>query len=217
MKEVEKNTIGVLIADDHAVVRQGLKHILSKTPDLIVVEEAETGKEVLEKIQITKIDVLVMDMEMPEKTGWDVLSELKITHAQLPIVILSIYPEEQFGLRFLKAGASAYLTKTSAPEQLVEAIRRVAQGGKFVSPRLAEQLVANLDRDAEKASHERLSDREFQVFRMIASGTPIKTIAEELCVTVTTVSTHRARILDKMNVQTNAELTLYASKHGLIQ
>ena len=132
-------------------------------------------------------------------------------------MILSIYSEEQFGLRFLKAGASGYLTKTSAPEQLVEAIRRVARGGKFVSPGLAERLVVNIDRDPTKAPHEMLSDREFQVFRMIASGTPIKAIAEELCVTVTTVSTHRARILDKMNFKTNAELTLYASKHGLIQ
>ena len=216
MKEAKRNTIRVLIADDHTVVRQGLKQILSKTPDLVVVEEAETGNQVLEKLQTIKIDVLVMDMEMPEKTGWDVLLDLKITHPKLPVVILSIYSEDQFGVRFLKAGASGYLPKTSAPDQLVEAIRRVAQGGKFVSPNLAEQLVRTLDKDPQKPFHEMLSDREFQVFRMIASGQSIKTIADSLAISVTTVSTHRAHILEKMNVKTNADLTLYASKHGII-
>ncbi len=153
---------------------------------------------------------------MPQKTGWDVLLELKCTHPKLPVVILSIYPEEQFGLRFLKAGASGYLSKTSAPEQIVETIRTVAQGGKYVSPSLAKQLIMNLDNDPCPLVHERLSDREFQVFRMIASGKPTKNIADELCISVTTVSTHRSRILEKMQVQTNADLTLYASKHGLI-
>ncbi len=216
MKSVGRPSIRILIADDHAVVRQGLKHILSKTPDLVVIEEAETGPQVLRILQMKEIDVLVMDMEMPEKTGWAVLLDLKTTHPKLPVVILSIYPEEQFGVRFLKAGASGYLSKTSAPEQLVEAIRTVTQGGKFLSPSLAEQLVMNWNKDPVTHEHERLSDREFQVFRMIASGTPTKSIADELCISVTTVSTHRVRILEKMQAKSNADLTLYASKHGLI-
>jgi len=217
MNNVAQQSIRILIADDHAVVRQGLQHILSKTPDLVVIAEAETGHQVLQKIQMTEIDVVVMDMEMPGKTGWDVLLDLKLSHPKLPVLILSIYSEDQFGMRFLKAGAAGYLTKTSAPEQLIEAIRLVAQGGKFVSPNLAEQLVLSLKQDPRKSLHDFLSEREFQVFRMIASGKPTKTIADELCISATTVSTHRSRILDKMKFSTNAELTLYASKHGLIR
>ncbi len=215
MSEIIGN-IRVLIADDHAVVRQGLKHILSKTADLLVVDEAETGLEVLEKIRTVDVDVLVMDVEMPQKNGWEVLSELKIHYPKLPVVILSIYSEDQFGRRFLKAGASGYLAKTSAPDQLVEAIRRVAKGGKFVSPSLAERLVLDMGKDAEKPLHESLSDREFQVFYMIALGKPLKEIAEELSISTTTVSTHRTRILEKMNMKTNADLILYFSKNGLI-
>ena len=216
MNTAHAKTIRVFIADDHAVVRQGLKQILSKTPDLVVVDEAATGHDVLTKIKTVSVDVVVMDIEMPQKTGLDVLLELQRTHPHLPIIMLSIYSEDQFGLRFLKAGASGYLSKTSAPEKLVEAIRTVIQGGRFVSPRLAEQLVLGLHKDPLKPVHEELSAREFQVFLMLASGKPTKTIADELCIGVTTVSTHRARILEKMNLTTNADLTLYASKHGLI-
>ncbi len=215
MSEIIGN-IRVLIADDHAVVRQGLKHILSKTDDLLVVDEAETGLEVLEKIRTVDVDVLVMDVEMPQKNGWEVLSELKIHYPQLPVIILSIYSEDQFGLRFLKAGASGYLTKTSAPDQLVKAIRRAAQGGKFISPSLAERLVLDLGKDSEGPLHDSLSDREFQVFHMIAVGKPLKEIADELSISTTTVSTHRARILVKMNMKTNADLILYASHNGLL-
>jgi len=215
MSEASANSLRVLIADDHAVVRQGLKHILSKTADLLVVDEAETGLEILEKIQNVDIDVLVMDVEMPQKNGWEVLSEIKIHYPQLPVIILSIYSEDQFGLRFLKAGASGYLTKTSAPDQLVEAIRRVAKGGKFISPSLAERLVLDLGRNSDGPLHEILSDREFQVFHMIAVGKPLKEIADELSISTTTVSTHRARILEKMNMKTNADLILYASHNGL--
>ena len=215
MSEASANSLRVLIADDHAVVRQGLKHILSKTADLLVVDEAETGLEILEKIQNVDIDVLVMDVEMPQKNGWEVLSEIKIHYPQLPVIILSIYSEDQFGLRFLKAGASGYLTKTSAPDQLVEAIRRVAKGGKFISPSLAERLVLDLGKNSEGPLHEILSDREFQVFHMIAVGKPLKEIADELSISTTTVSTHRARILEKMNMKTNADLILYASHNGL--
>jgi DNA-binding NarL/FixJ family response regulator len=216
MSEASTSSLRVLIADDHAVVRQGLKHILSKTADLLVVDEAETGLEVLEKIRNVDIDVLVMDVEMPQKNGWEVLSELKIYYPKLPVIILSIYSEDQFGLRFLKAGASGYLTKTSAPDQLVEAIRRVARGGKYISPSLAERLVLDLGKNSDGPLHEILSDREFQVFHMIAVGKPLKEIADELSISTTTVSTHRARILEKMNMKTNADLILYASHNGLL-
>jgi len=217
IQNAQPNQIKVLIADDHAVVRQGLKEILSKTPDLVVVEEADNGNDVLEKVGSGEVDVVLVDIEMPEKSGWDVLLEMKRSRPKIPVIILSIYSEEQMGIRFLKAGASGYLPKNSAPEQLVEAIRRVFQGGKFISPGLAEKLVFNLNKDFEKLPHEMLSGREFQVFCMVASGKPLKTIADVLSISVTTVSTHRARILEKMDLNNNAELTLYASKHGLIR
>ncbi len=216
MNEHHSKPIRVFIADDHAVVRQGLKQILSKTRDLLVVDEAATGQDVLTKMKTLSVDVVVMDIEMPEKSGLDVLLELQRTHPHVPVIILSIYSEDQFGLRLLKAGASGYLSKTSAPEKLVEAIRTVHQGGKFVSPALTQQLVLGLHTDPLKSVHEVLSDREFQIFLMIASGKPNKTIADELCISVTTVSTHRAHILEKMHLTSNADLTLYASKHGLI-
>lgn len=216
MSSGENNIIRVLIADDHAVVRHGLKQILSKTQDLLVAGEAETGKEVLDLIKHIDVDVLVMDIEMPEKSGWDVLLEVQHTHPQMAVLILSIYSEDQFGIRFLKAGASGYLSKTSAPEQLVEAIRRVFRGGKFISQQLGDRLVLELGKDHQKLQHETLSDREFQVFRMLVSGKQLKAIADELCISVATVSTHRARILEKMNMKTNAEMTVYAVKNKLI-
>jgi len=208
--------IKVLIADDHSVVRHGLTQILSKTSDLLVVEEAENGNEVLEKIRTIDVDVILMDIEMPGKSGLETLMQLKTISPKLPVLILSIFPEDHYGIRLLKAGAAGYLTKTSAPEQLVEAIRSVAQGGKFISPHLAEKLVMDLDKDTDKPLHEALSGREFQVFCMIASGEKLKDIADELSVGITTVSTHRARILEKMNMKTNAELIHYALKNGLV-
>ncbi|MFQ5672102.1 MAG: response regulator [Nitrospinales bacterium] len=208
--------IRVLIADDHSVVRHGLNQILSKTSDLVVVEEAENGNEVLEKICKIDVDVILMDIEMPGKSGLETLMQLKNSNPKLPVLILSIFPEDHYGIRLLKAGAAGYLTKTSAPEQLVEAIRAVAQGGKFVSPHLAEKLVMDLDKDTDKPLHETLSGREFQVFCMIAAGKKLKDIADGLSVGITTVSTHRARILEKMNMKTNAELIHYALKNGLV-
>lgn len=208
--------IKVLIADDHTVVRQGLKLILSKTPDMVVVEEAENGSEVLEKIQKTDVDVILMDIEMPKKSGLEVLIQLKSINSKLPVLILSIFPEDHYGIRLLKAGASGYLTKTSAADQLVEAIRIVARGGKFVSPKLAEKLVADLGRDSEKPLHDTLSSREFQVFCMIAAGKKLTLIAGELSVGITTISTHRSRILEKMKMQSNADIISYAIKNKLV-
>ncbi len=205
----------MLIADDHAVVRQGLKQIISNTSDMVVVEEAGTGIEVLEKLKTCAMDVLVMDIEMPDKTGWDVLQDVKQMFPHLPVLILSIYSEEQFGIRFINAGASGYLSKTSAPDQLVEGIRRLAAGGKFVSPNLTEQLIFNMGKPQGRPVHEALSNREFQIFSMIVSGKALKDIAEILSISTTTVSTHRGRILEKLNMKTNSELIRYATREGI--
>lgn len=216
MNPSDKAKIRVFIADDHAIVRQGIKQILSETPNVVVVAEAENGQEVLKKMQDTEVDVLLMDYDMPVKNGLDVLLELKHIRPKLPVIILSIFPEEHYGARFLKAGASGYMTKTSAPEQVIEAVNTVYRGGNFISPNLTAKLVSELKRDSEKQPHELLSDREFQVFFMIASGKRLKSIAEELSLSVNTVSTHRTRILEKLNLESNSDLTYYALKNGLI-
>jgi two-component system, NarL family, invasion response regulator UvrY len=208
--------IRVFLADDHAVVRQGLKQIISENLDLSVVGEATSGDEVLSGVSRNKPDVVLLDITMPGRTGLDVLQQLKIMHPKLPVLILSMYPEDQYAMRVLRAGASGYLTKDSAPEELITAIRKVSAGGKFVSASLAEKLVLHLDADPEKPLHEVLSDREFQVLCMIASGKTVSDIADELALSVKTISTYRSRILDKMNMRSNAEITHYAIKNSLI-
>lgn len=212
-----KNQIKVLVADDHVVVRRGIKTILLETPDLCVVEEAEDGNEVLEKIRKADFDVLLMDLDMPGKNGLDTLIELQTVRPKLPVIILSIFPEDHYGMRFLKAGASGYLEKAGAPEQLVEAVRKVAAGGKYVSPQLTDKLVSDLNRGTEKQPHETLTDREFQVLVLVASGKKLKAIADELHLSINTVSTYRSRILDKMDMQSNADLIHYAIKNGLVK
>ncbi len=164
-----KNKIKIIIADDHAFLRKGLIQIISETSDLAVVAEAANGEELLEKIRKLELDVVVMDVEMPKKSGWDVMLQLKIEYPKLPVIILSVFSEEDYAIKFFKAGASGYLTKTSAPELLVEAIRKVSRGGRFISPNLAELLAFELGHDTQKKPHENLSPREFQVFTMIAS------------------------------------------------
>lgn len=210
-----KNKIKVLVADDHAILRHGLKQILSETPDMLVVAEAENGHEVLKKIRQTDLDVVVMDISMPEKTGWDVLVQLKSEGSKLPVIILSVAPEDNYAIAMLKAGAAGYMTKSSAPEQLVEAIRKVAHGGRFISPHLAERLVFDLESDNKEVTHKALSPREFQIMVMIASGKTVSEIAEELSLSVQTISTHRSRILDKLKMTSNAQLTHYAIKNNL--
>ena len=214
---IDNPKIKVLIADDHDIVRQGIEKVLSKSDDVVVVSEASNGCEVIELVKKTKIDVLLMDVEMPEKTGWEVLSELKVIKPNLPVIILSIFPEEHYGPRFIKAGAAGYLNKASKPATLLEAIRKVHQGGRYVSAKLADLLIQDLGRTTKTNPHETLSPREFQVFCQIAAGKKLKDIADELSLSITTVSTHRARILDKMAMKTNAELIHYAVKHGLIR
>jgi two-component system invasion response regulator UvrY len=209
--------IKILVADDHAVVREGLKQILSETPDMVVAAEASSGQEVLNKVRENNYDVVLLDISMPGRGGLDVLKQLKDEKPGLPVLILSIYPEEQYAVRALRAGASGYLTKESASDELIAAIRKISQGRKYVSASLAEKLAFDMEINAEKPTHEMLSDREYQVMCMIAKGKTIKEIAGELSLSVKTISTYRSRILDKMRMKNNAELTHYAIKNKLVE
>jgi len=208
--------IKILIADDHAIVRRGLKQIVSEQPDMIVGGEAENAREVLEMVRSNNWNVIVLDINMPGRSGLEVLKELKREHPKLPVLVLSVHPEDQYGIRMLKAGAAGYLTKDSAPDELVSAIRKVNRGGKYVSPSLAETLVLELGVETDRPRHKTLSDREYEVMMMIASGKTVSEIGEELSLSVKTISTYRARVLDKMRMRTNAELTHYAIQNRLL-
>lgn len=208
--------IHVLIADDHAIVRQGLRQILSETDDLIATGEAGDGAEALQLARQQPWDVFLLDVSMPNRNGIDTLKQLKKEFPRLPVLILSMHPEEQYAVRALKAGASGYLTKQSAPEQLVTAIRQVAGGKKYVSPAVAQQLVEALSDDSKKRPHERLTDREYQVLVMISAGNTLTQIAESLNLGVATVSTYRARLLEKMALKSTAELIRYGLENGLV-
>jgi DNA-binding NarL/FixJ family response regulator len=208
--------IRVLIADDHAVVRQGLKQIFGDTPEIVVAGEATNGQEVLDKVRAETWDVVVLDMSMPDRSGLDILKQLRSERPKLPVLVLSMYSEDQYAMRVLKAGASGYLTKDSAPDELVKAIRKVVSGGRYVSALLAEKLAFEIGTDSSKLPHETLSDREFQVLRLIAASKSVTEIAAELSLSVKTVSTYRTRLLQKMNLTTNAELIHYAIQNRLI-
>ncbi|WIM07036.1 MAG: response regulator transcription factor [Candidatus Nitricoxidivorans perseverans] len=209
--------IHVLIADDHAIVRQGLKQILSETDDLVVAGEADDGAEALQLARNQQWDVFLLDVSMPNRNGIDTLKQLKKEFPKLPVLILSMHPEEQYAVRALKAGASGYLTKQSAPEQLVTAIRKVAGGKKYVSPAVAEQLADAIAGDGEQPLHELLSDREYEVLKLIAAGRTLTQIAEELNLAVATISTFRARIIEKTGLRSNAEMIRYGLEHGLVE
>jgi two-component system invasion response regulator UvrY len=206
----------ILIADDHPVFRRGLKQIIAEASDMVVADEATDGWEVLSKVRAGDYDVVLLDISMPGKTGIDVLSELKNEKPGLRILMLSMHPEEQYAVRALRAGASGYLTKESAPDELVAAIRKVSTGGNYVSSSLAEKLASVVQENAEQLPHERLSDREYRVMCMIASGKTVSEIAKELSLSVKTISTYRSRILQKMKTKNNAELTRYAINNNLI-
>jgi two-component system invasion response regulator UvrY len=208
--------IKVLIADDHTVVRQGLKQILSEDPQLSVVGEAVDGNEVLKALETLKVDALVLDITMPGRNGLDVLKEVKRKWPALPVLVLSMHPEDQFAIRILRAGAAGYITKESAPEELVGALRKVCSGGKYVSPQLAEKLAVFIGDQTTRPPHEKLSDREFEVLRMLALGKTVTEVAEELLLSVKTVSTYRSRVLEKMKMTSNADLTRYALQNELI-
>jgi len=204
------------VADDHAIVREGLKQIVADSPDMVVAGEAVDGQEVLEQVRKEHWDLILLDLSMPGRSGIDTLKDLKTEKPKLPILVLSMYPEEQYAIRALKAGAAGYLTKESAPEELIEAIRKVSQGSKYISASLAESLASHVERNSDKPAHETLSDREYQVMLMIASGKTVTEIANELSLSVKTISTNRVRALRKMGMKNNAEFTYYAIKHGLV-
>ena len=208
--------INILIVDDHAVVRAGLRQIISGVSGMAVADEAGDAGEALSKIKKSVYSVVVLDISMPGKSGLDVLKEIRDAYPKLPVLMLSMYPEDQYAVRALKSGASGYMTKDSAPEELVTAIRTVAAGRKYISSDLAERLVYNLDADVKKEPHEILSDREYQVLCMIASGKTISEIADQLSLSVKTISTYRSRILEKMQLKNNAEMTNYAIRNRLI-
>lgn len=206
----------ILIADDHAIVRAGLKQVLADTPDMTVTDEAGATEEAIRKALDGDFDVVVLDISMPGRGGLEVLQQLKSQKPKLPVLVLSMHPEEQYALRVLKAGAAGYLTKESVTEELIDAIRKVSNGMKYVSPELAQEIAFALESDTERPIEETLSDREFQVLCMIASGKTPREIAEELSLSVKTVSTYRSRILEKMRMKSNAELTNYAIKNNLV-
>ncbi|MCE5265385.1 MAG: response regulator transcription factor [Deltaproteobacteria bacterium] len=208
--------IRILVVDDHAIVREGLKQILGEVDDMSVRDEAGNGPEALAKIRGGEFDVVLLDISMPGRSGLEVLKEIKAERPKLPVLILSMHAEEQYAVRALRAGASGYVTKASAPDELIGAIRKVSCGRKYVSSSLAEKLAFELDIDTKKPPHETLSDREYQVMLMLASGKSVKEIADELCLSVKTISTYRARVMEKMNMKKNAELTLYAIQNHLV-
>jgi len=208
--------IRILVADDHAIVREGLKQILADVSDMTVCDEAAGGAETLAKIRKREYDVVLLDISMPGRSGLEILKDIKAEHPKQPVLILSMHAEEQYAVRALRAGASGYLTKASAPDELIGAIRKVSYGRKYVSASLAEKLAFELDIDTKKPLHETLSDREYQVMLMIASGKSVKEIASEVCLSVKTISTYRARVMEKMKMKKNAELTLYAVRNRLM-
>lgn len=209
--------VKIIIADDHSIVREGLKQIIADTPDMMVCDEACDGSELIEKVLLNKYDVVVLDITMPGTNVLDVIKRVKRQRPAIHILILSMHPEEQYAVRVLKAGASGYLTKESAPAELVKAIRKVSMGRKYISTAFAENLADTLLSGRAEPAHASLSDREYQVLCMIASGETVKHIADNLFLSEKTISTYRSRIMQKMNMKNNAEIIHYAIKNMLVQ
>lgn len=208
--------IRVLIIDDHDIVREGLKQIVLETGDIVVGGEARTGAEAMERVRAERWDVAILDLNLPDRPGLDVLTQIRVTAPHLPVLILSMHQQVSYAARALKAGAHGYVSKDSAREHLVQAIRKLARGERFLTPAFAEGLAFDLMDGVAATQHERLSDREFQILSLIAAGKPPRDIAAELNVSVKTVGTHRARILAKMGLKNNAEIVQYAIEHGLL-
>jgi len=206
----------ILIADDHAILRKGLRRILTEMEGGFDIDEASNGHEVIKMVREKDYDLVLLDISMPGLSGLDALKEIKVLNPRLPVLILTMHPEEQYALRALKAGASGCLTKESVPDELMMAIRKVLRGGKYLSNSLAERLAFAFDEGADRPPHELLSDREYQVFCLIAAGKGLTEIAEEMSLSVKTVSTYRSRILEKMKMKSNAELIHYAIKNKLV-
>ncbi len=209
--------IQILITDDHPVVRQGLKQVISETSDITVAGEAGTGQEALDMIRANDYDLVLLDISLPGVSGLDILKQIAAEKPKLPVLILSIHSEEQYAVRALKTGASGYMTKASAPEELIGAIRAISAGGKYITSSLSQRLVMYIQSPSDsKPPHENLSNREYEVLCLIAQGKPVSEIARVLFLSPKTVSTYRTRILDKMGMKNNAELMRYAIKNGLV-
>jgi len=206
----------ILIVDDHVMFREGLKQILAKHSDMQVVDEAGSGQEAMEKVLRRKLDVVLLDISLPGRNGPELLTEIKKNKPDLAVLVLSMHPEDQYAIRMMKAGALGYMTKESAPEELISAIRKVATGRRYISSKLAEEMAVALDTNTRKLPHQLLSNREFQVMRMLALGKTLKDIADEIMISEKTVTTYRARILEKMKLKNNTEITIYAIENKLL-
>jgi two-component system, NarL family, invasion response regulator UvrY len=209
--------MNIIVADDHEVVREGLKQILSTIPGITQINSVSTGAELVELIKVNDYDIAILDISMPGKNGIEVLKEIKALKPELPVLMLSMYSEKQYAVRVLKAGASGYLTKDTASEELITAVEKIAGGRKYIPPDLAEKLAEEVSLESDKLLHEYLSDREFEVFRLMAGGKTVKEIADELLLSPKTVSTYRARIYEKMKFKSRAELTAYAIRNKLLE
>lgn len=212
-----KEIIRILIVDDHAIVREGLKQILSDDEKLVVQGEAETAAEAIRLTRDKDFDLVLLDISLPDRNGLELLETLKKTHPKLSILMLSMYRETQYAVRAIKSGASGYLNKQSAPDQLVSAIKQVVTGRKYITPSVAEALALEISVGKDTLPHESLSNREFQTLCLLASGKPVSAIADKLSLSVKTVSMYRTRLLEKMHLKNNAELTHYAIRHGLVE
>lgn len=208
--------IRILIADDHTIVRHGLKQIVDAEPQMTTVGEAQNGNEVLDLARKLPIDVIVLDITMPGRNGLETLKDLKREHPSISVIILSMHPKDQYAVRVLRAGASAYITKESAPDELVNAIKKAYRGEKYISSEVAELLADYIERGTTSDPHKLLSDREYEVFCMIANGKTVTEISDELFLSVKTVSTYRTRILEKTGMSTNAQITRYCLEHNLV-
>jgi len=207
----------ILIADDHALIRDGIKQLLAQDHSIRTVGETRSGSETIDQLNAQHWDLLILDINMPDRSGIDILRQVRTTHPETRVLVLSGFPEKQYAVNVLRAGASGYINKEAATEELLTAVHGVLRGRRYVSPALAEQLVNGLDEEPDQPMHARLSEREFQIFRKLAAGQAVSDIANELCISVKTVSTYRSRILEKMNFTTNADLTAYALRNELIQ
>ncbi|KAF0140525.1 MAG: Response regulator [Stygiobacter sp.] len=206
----------IVIVDDHELVREGLKKVLLKESGIQLVGEASNALELFKLLEETEVDLVVLDITMPGRSGLDIISEIKNLNDNIRILILSMHPEERFALRALKAGASGYLSKEAAARELVSAIRKIMSGSRYISAALADHLVSNLDKEPGKLPHETLSNREFEIFRLIAKGKSVGQIAEELILSVNTITSYRSRMMEKMTFSSNAEIVRYAIEHNLI-
>jgi two-component system invasion response regulator UvrY len=209
--------IKVLIADDHAIVRRGLRQILAETADIVVGGEAPTAADVLRLVRDERWDALILDVSLPGASGMDLLADVRRERPAIPVLILTVHSEDQYAVRAIRGGAAGFLTKETAPERLVDAVRKIASGGRYVSPEVAEKLASFVSADDQGKPHDRLSNREFEILKMLASGKTVSQVADELALSVKTVSTHRTRMLKKMGMKTNAELTHYAVRNHLVE